>query len=226
MNVQQNIEGCRGLPVGGQAPCATIDFTDIRSRCSVEQVAIALLNCLHGKPEAESLRHLTSDRGFQGKALEAPVVQVDEPRCFLGRSPANEFKRSRARILTVERTLRPFQHFDTLEIEKLKIQHGWRYEIDIVDIDSRGRVVIHSVVVQPHSANTHIGDTVTKCIVDIQIGGLCSQVHRFEHAQPLHVFAAKGRNGDPHVAEVLLTLLRGYYNLFQSEIRRLCNRNA
>src|SRR3546814_3452304 len=104
------------------------------------------------------------------------------------------------------------QNLDAIDVVEAERQHRGRDEIDIVDIDAGGRIVVHRIIIQADAANADIRDAVGHDILDLHIRRDGGEVDNRLGSGGFEIVAAQHRS-EEHTSE-LQSLMRNSYAVF------------
>jgi hypothetical protein len=111
-----------------------------------------------GQTPRDRLPDRAAECRFRLDLVVAAVREIDEAVELVGGSLADEMHDAAGRVATEQRSLRPAQDLDTLQVEELEAQAPGGGTVDVVDVH-RDRVLVGvGEIVQPDAAQEEVDD--------------------------------------------------------------------
>src|SRR3546814_10929762 len=101
------------------------------------------------------------------------------------------------------------QNLDAIDVVEAERQHRGRDEIDIVDIDAGGRIVVHRIIIQADAANADIRDAVGHDILDLHIRRAGGAVDNRQGSGGFEIVAAPHVDLNPYIVRQPFSALGG-----------------
>ena len=157
--------------------------------------------------------------------LELAVLrqrEVGEALGLLGRLGADEVHQAARGVAPVQRTLRPPQDFNPLQVHQLEGHPGQRADVDFVDIHGHRALVVVVEIRQADAAHGQRGVVaLARRRAETEVGRLGDDVDRVDETELLDLPGGERRDGHAHVLQALFALLGGNRDLFQFRRLRL-----
>ena len=153
----------------------------------------------HGKAHSHSIAQRAGNRALELVKAFIADRNLGARGKVKARLARRDVDGARRRVLAVERTLRPAQHFDPIDIEEIECRRCRSRIIDIVDIDADARfdAVVGKTESRPEPADVERG---VARILRIELQRRSQLLHAVdvERAGPVDMFTTQHRQGDRH----------------------------
>ena len=160
--------------------------------------------------EADAVRDRPADRRLAADRVERAIGERGLRLKIVAWLGGDEVDRAARRVAAIERALRPFQHLDAFEVEKLEGLRAGRTDIDLVDIDTVRSSIVRIGVGEPDAADIDerlIALAAGKA--DLKVRDDARDVRTRLDAKVGDGVAREGGDGDGDVLQILFAALRG-----------------
>ena len=203
-----------------------IDDRTRRGLVQVVQVAVVvdvadiavMIGLLHGDPRRDLVGQRPGDRGAGPNRVVVAIGQLSRAGEAVGRRLGDDVDHAAGGVAAVERTLRPFQHLDAVDIHQLLGRIDRPRQIDAVDIDGDRRVGADIQLVAANAADIRLADH--RVGGELQAGSELGQLRRALNPANLQCIAGEGGDRQRNLLQILRPPFGGDRDLLESPICR------